>query len=84
MPGTEQKLAVALDTFDKLNASLPNRYRKKIDAGALDKLVDYDMDMRSLISAIQKAFSLAVKDGKQTAVPVAGKATIKKNERIGF
>jgi ATP-dependent Lon protease len=69
-PGMEQKVAIANEIHNEINASLPKSKRTVLDKEALDNLMQIEgMDIRALIRCVQKACSEALLTKSKVALP---------------
>lgn len=70
LPGRDQKMQIALSEHEKLNLNLRRGQRIGLDHDAVKRLVDADMDVRALISALRAGFMAALEAGERVSKPI--------------
>jgi len=84
-PGFEQKVMIAKGEHDNINKGLPRCRHLALDIQAVEKLAQANIDVRALIRAVRKGFTVAYTNGFKVAVPVLDAVTeVKKSRPIGF
>jgi len=84
-PGWEQKVMIAKSEHEKLNRGLPRCRHLALDIQAVEKLAHANIDVRALIRAVHKGFTVAYTNGLKVAVPIVEAVTeVKKSKPIGF
>jgi len=84
-PGFEQKVTIAKGEHEKLNRGLPRCRHLQLDIKAVEKVAHANIDVRALIRAVHKGFTVAYTNGLKVAVPIVEAVTeIQKSKHIGF
>jgi len=85
LPRWEQKVMIAKSEHEKLNQGLPRCRHLELDIKAVEKLSHANLDVRALIRAVHKGFTVAYTNGLKVAVPIVEAVTeVKKSKPIGF
>jgi len=84
-PGWEQKVMIAKSEHENINKGLPRCRHMELDIKAVEKLAHANIDVRALIRAVHKGFTVAYTQGLKVAVPILDAVSeVKKSKPIGF
>lgn len=83
-PTPAQRVTIGLQVHKKINESLVEEMRTKLDMQVLEALAASDIDLRILISAIRKGCSVAIRNRSGTCIPMVANSEMTKKRQIGF